>query len=379
MWRADLVRTRTGQRGARLNVDPGQQGPTLETNAIPTGSLVLRRTEVTAISTTWWEPLRNAIIMSHRHRETDPWTAILGGPITAHPTVSQTRHTITWAGIERILQGRELVHEIADGIESWKAGGPWWSFPLGQIMWEALQMGQAKPQGSLPITHGTPAELTAGATPGGRSWANWNLDANNLWDDVLLALSKEHNGPDLRFTPRWVDDTPPRLDWLFEHGTHADPLIHHSNTINLDATAHHSAVSDLQFTLSGKPTAHRAYATGAGEGPGTLVALREDRALLADEMPLIETIVSDTSATTIEAVDALAAGAVRPNPLGTWEATCKVMASTSTPLHWFKPGAPVRLKVAGFHPLPDGVKVGRILKAGFDLKTDQVSVTIEEV
>lgn len=380
MWRADLVRTRTGQRGARLNVDPGQQAPVWETNAIPTGSLILRRAEVTEISATWWEPLRNAIIMSHRHRETDEWTAILGGPITEHPTVSKTRHTIVWAGIERILQGRQLVHETANfaTLEAWKRNGPWWSYPLGQIMWEALQVAQAKPHGTLPITHGTPTERTTGAVPGGRGWANWDLGNNNVWDDVLLGMSKEHNGPDLRFTPRWISDSPPRLDWIFEHGTHADPLIHHTKAITLDDTAHHSAVSDLAFTLSGKPTAHRAYATGAGEGPGTVVAIREDLALLKDEMPLIETTASDTSATDDATVAALAAGSVRPNPLGAWEATCKVMASPSTPLHAFKPGAPVRLKVSGFHPISDGVKVGRILKVGFDLKTDQVSLTIEE-
>lgn len=380
MWRADLVRTRTGQRGARLNVDPGQQGPTLETNTIPTGSLILDRTEVARIASTWWEPHRNAVIMSHRHRPTDPWTAILGGPITEHPTVSKTRHTINWAGIQRIFQNRNLVHEINQALplDDWKKGGPWWSYPLGQIAWEALQVAQAKPAGSLPITHGTPAELTVGATPGGRGWANWDLDKNNVWDDVLLSLSKEIGGPDLRFTPRWIDDTPPRLDWLFEHGTHADPLIHHDQAIVLDDTAHHSAVSALAFTLSGKPTAHRVYGTGSGEGAGTIVQMREDLSLLADEMPLLETVVSDTSLTTAEAVAALAAGAVRPNSLGTWEATCKVMTSPARPLRSFKPGAPVRLKVAGYFPIPDGVKVGRILKAGFDLKTDQVSLTIEE-
>lgn len=380
MWSADLARTRTGQLGAHLDVESGGQGLTDETNGIPAGSASIQRHLLQRVNPSWWEPWRNSIIFSHRYSAADPWTPIIGGPITHYPSIDPRAMQLTMGGIQEVLARRYLVHEWTDyaKVEDWRAGGPWWEGSLGQIAWYVLQMAQAKPRGGLPIVHGTPVERITDATRKGRGWKNYDLAHGNVWTDVLKSLVDEDGGPDVRFTPRFAAGTTRRVEWVMEHGTHHDPRIAHAHTIRLDTTAAHSPVSDLSVTMSGLTIAHRVYGTGAGEGPGTEVRVAEALGTAVEEMPLLESVVSDTQLTAWRDVLSMAQGALSPGGLGAWQVSCKIHTTPALPLWQIRPGAPVRLRVTGLAPFPDGWVTGRVLKATYTLGSDVVAVEIEQ-
>lgn len=379
MWRADLVRTRTGQIGASLDIDVNTS-PSDEINGIPAGTVALRRDLATRIPAAWWQPWRNSIVLAHRHRKTDTWTPIMGGPIIHYPTLGAESITVDFAGIQELLRRRIRTHEWRDypDVTAWIAGMFAMRGALGEISWALIQESLSKPRGGLPIVHGTVTETVTDATAKSRAWGNWDLGNANLWDQVLKGLREEDDGPDMRFTPRYAAGGNRRIEWVYEHGTHHDPRIAHPYTLRLDATAARSAISNVDVTMSGLATAHRVFGTGSGEGPGTIVRAAEDLSLTVDEMPLIEAVVSDTSAASGEAVLALAQGGVSAGDLGTWEVACTIHTSPGLPLWQVRVGAPVQIKIKDRHPFPDGWQRGRIRSVSYSPPSDAVAVTIEE-
>lgn len=378
MWRADLARTRTGGLGARLDYTPAKDAEHA-INESPTAAIRISQREMARVPDAWWEPWRNSIVFSHRFTTDEAWTPITGGPITGYTDIGRDQVTVQIAGIEEMWRYRWLIHEHRDyeSPEKWLAGVHFWDWPLGQVAWEVVQDAMAKPRGGLPIVHGTPAELIAGATPGGRAWWNWDLSKGNVWA-ILQALSVEEGGPDFRFTPRYGAGTDRRVEWVMEHGTLRDPRIAHSHTVRLDATAARSPVMDVRVQVSALAAAHRVYATGSGEGAGTIVRVAEGMEATGDEMPLMEAVVSDTSVTTPEAALALAQGRLSPGGMGAWQVSCTVQASRALPVWQLRVGAPVRFRVSGHRPFPEQWVRGRILKAGYDLVTDRVALDIEQ-
>ncbi len=379
MWRADLVRTRTGQVGARIDVESGT-GPSDEINGVPSASVNLRRSLAERIPVEWWQPWRNSIVLAHRHRTTDAWKPIMGGPIVHYPTLGAEAIKIDVAGIQEILRHRVRTHEWSQfaSPSAWLRSSFYMEGALGQISWAVIEEALAKPRGGLPIIHGTVTETVTDGTRKGRGWGDWDLGKANVWDQVLKGLREEDGGPDMRFTPRYAAGTDRRIEWVYEHGTHHDPRIAHPYTLRLDATAARSAVSDVDVTMSGLATAHRVYGTGAGEGPGTWVRVAEDLSLTVDEMPLIEAVVSDTSASSAAEVQALAQGGVSAGELGAWEVACTIHTSPGLPLWQVRVGAPVQIKIKDRHPFPDGWQRGRIRSVTYSLTSDAVAVTIEE-
>lgn len=383
-WRADLFRVRTGQLGARLAVEDGGS-ITTETNGVPGAQVTVRRSALDRIPAQWLEPWRNGIVLQHRHLDSDAWTPIMAGPIIHYPTLTPDSVAIDVAGVEEIFRRRILVHEWSeytgtaqqDANSAWRANGPWWAGSLGQIMWNAVQMAQVKPGGGLPIVHGTPDEKITGSAAYGRGWRNWDIDSNNVWDDVLAGLSKEQGGPDLRFTPQAIAGER-RIRWAFEHGTHRQSRIAHPYTLRLDSTAARSPVAGIEITASGVSAAHRVYASGAGEGAGTLVRVSERLDLLGDETPLLEATISDTSIGDWRQVVALAEGRVRAEALGRWQIACTVATSPGLPLWQLRPGAPVQIRVGGCAPFPETWQRGRILKAAYTLGSEHVQIEIEQ-
>lgn len=383
MWRVDLARTRTGQLGARLEVETGGKIST-ETNGIPSAQVSARRKQLDRIPREWLEPWRNSLVFQHRYGEGDAWTPIMAGPIIHYPSMTRDSVALSAGGIDEVFRRRILEHEWStvrdkDGLDAnsiWRADGPYWEGSLGQIMWNVVQMAQAKPGGGLPIVHGTPDEYITDSTRVGRGWKNWDIDSNNVGEDILPGLSKEANGPDYRFTPQAIDSR--RIRWAFEHGTHRAPHIAHPYTIRLDSTAARSPVSDIDITASGVAGAHRVYASGAGEGPGTLVRVSERLDLLGDETPLLEATISDTSIGDWRQVVSLAQGRARAEALGQWQIACTVATSPGLPLWQLRPGAPVQIRVAGCAPFPETWQRGRILKAAYTIGSDAVAIEIEQ-
>lgn len=377
MWRADLVRIRTGLRGARLAITTDGDGQD-ELNAIPGGKVTIERRHMERIPTEWLDPWRNAVIMSHRYGDTDAWVPIIGGPIVKAPSATPHQVQLQFAGIQEILRHRLLVHEWTNyaDIVDWRANGPWWEGSLGQIAWNAVQMAQVKPRGSLPIVHGTPDEYITDDTRQGRGWRNFDIAKNRVWDDVLTGLCEEDGGPDIRFVPEY--DAEGHVRWRFEHGTHHDPRIAHPYTLRIDADAAQSPITDLDATVSGVAVAHRVYGAGAGEGAGTEVRVAERLETVTPDMPLMESAVVDNQRTTMEQVVALAEGALAAGGAGTWQIAGRLQTSPAMPLWQVRPGAPAQFRVSGLAPFPSGWVRGRILKVGYDWSSDAVSIEIKE-
>lgn len=380
-WRARLARTRTGQVGATLDCTQ-VTALTDETNGTPSASIALTRDEVDRIGdSAWWETGRNSIIFDHRHQDVDEWRPIIAGPIVHYPKITAAGITLDMAGIQDVLSARGVINEWRDSAtrEAWKEGGPYWEGSLGQIAWHVVEQAMAKPRGGLPIVHGTPEEYITDDTRKGRGYPNWDISNANAWTHVLKKLAEEDGGPDLRFTPRYVEGSNGRrIEWVFEHGTHHDPRIAHPYTLRLNTAAADSAVSDLEATVSGLDVAHRVYGSGAGQGAGTYVDVAEAIDTAADETPLREAFVSDTSLASDDEVLALAQGHLSPGGRGGWQLACTIHTSPDLPLWQVRPGAPVEVKVAGLDPFPTGWVHGRILKATYDLGSDLVAVEIEE-
>lgn len=384
MWRAELFRVRTGQRGPTLEFEPGSSDPSAEINGVPAGQITIRRSwlQQSGIGRMWLTPWRNGVSLQHRYNTDEPWVPVIAGPITHKPKGSRLSLPIDFKGIEEILRYRYVTHEWGHypTTHAWLAGGFYATGSLGQIAWRALRETLTeKPNGGLPIVHGTPDEIITDDTKHVRRYPNWDLANNNLWDDVLLGLAEEDGGPDFRFTPRWAEGSIDNdIEWVFEHGTHNQPRVAHPYTIRLDETAALSPVTDLDITESGLTITHRAYGSGAGEGPGTVVRVSERLDTLAEEMPLLEAYIADTQRTTGAEVLSLAAGAVHPYEEGSWEMRCDVHTSPSLPLWQFKCGAPVAVLVSEYHaPFPAGAYNGFIRSVTWDITSDTVSLEIE--
>lgn len=125
-----------------------------------------------------------------------------------------------------------------------------------------------------------------------RTYRGYNVANNGVWKR-LNELTGVRSGPDIAFRPAW-DGT--SLEWLLHHGTRAQPTIAQDWTMDLDTTSSTSPVAAVNVTTDAGAVTNRVYWTGAGEDEGTLIRVVEDRSLLVDQMPLLESVgsTSDT-------------------------------------------------------------------------------------
>lgn len=291
-WVAHLVRTMDGRRGRQLQL-AGAGSWSIPLNGIEDFSVIVSKEELRLLDPAWWSHHRTSVAVSWQHEDgrLDAWVA---GPIMGPPAESRSTATLSCKGIGVLLEKRVLLdHEytipedmktLAQSVVA-RAG-----MSLGTIAQDIVQCALAKTGGYLPIVPASPRETGAGLNE--RTYRGYNLANNQVWKR-LTELTNVRGGPDIAFRPAWRDGM---LVWELHHGTRAQPTIAQAWTMDLDTTSSTSPVASVNVTTDAGQVTNRVYWTGAGEDEGTLIRVVEDRSLLVDQMPLLETVgsTSDT-------------------------------------------------------------------------------------
>ena len=290
-WVAHLVRTMDGRLGAQLDI-AGEGSWEIPLNGVESFSVTVGKDQLRRIDPSWWSPYRASVAVSWR-REDGSLVAWIAGPIVGPPTETRATATFECRGIgavleRRVLTAQEPVSQSTSAQAGMMAGRlAYRGMSLGTIGQEVVKRGMAKVGGTLPIAFGSPREQ--GSTLNERTYEGHNLANNGVWKR-LTELSGVRNGPDIAFRPRW--NTEGWLEWAMVHGTRAQPQIAQNWTMDLDTTSSRSPVASVDVTTDASKLASRVYWTGAGEGSATLVRVAEDRALLNDQMPILEAVGS---------------------------------------------------------------------------------------
>ena len=290
-WVAHLVRTMDGRLGAQLDI-AGQGSWEIPLNGVESFSVTVGKDQLRRIDPSWWSPYRASVVVSWR-RADGSLVAWIAGPIVGPPTETRSTATFECRGIGAVLERRVLTAQepvsqsTSAQVEMMTKRLRYAGMSLGTIGQEVVKRGMAKVGGHLPIAFGSPREQ--GSTLNERTYEGHNLANNGVWKR-LTELSGVRNGPDIAFRPRWNAEG--WLEWVMVHGTRAQPQIAQSWTMDLDTTSSLSPVASVDVTTDASKLASRVYWTGAGEGSTTMVRVAEDRALLHDQMPILETVGS---------------------------------------------------------------------------------------
>lgn len=245
---------------------------------------------------------------------------------------------------------------------------------LGGIAWSLINLAQMKPGGRLPIVRGTPHE-TGTET---RTYHWWDL-ANLNVDKLLTELSEADNGPDIHFRPRWADAGHTRFEWEVVHGTRAQPTIAQRWTPDWDASAEKSDVIDIEIANDASAVADRLYATGAGQGAGTLISQATNLARVQSGRPFLETVISDSNQKSITTLAQRARGRLSAGREPFDQLSIEVRAnSTKNPLGEWRvgDGAMITLADEWVH-IPAGTYLMRMIKASGSL-SENVTIEMQE-
>lgn len=279
---AYLVETLTGARGAKL--DLAKSGSWEETiNEASKATVTCEVADLFDIQRERWEPYTASVAVIHDDHP------LLMGPILDDPTIDQKAKTATFSvgGVEDILDQRVVTdrdyrpgeHEALAKSVTALSG-----VSLGNIAWKVTERVQQRQQGGLPIRHGAPDEIANRE----RNYEGFNL-SNNSAAKRIKEITEVIGGPDVHFSPEWVDDNRDRLQWVMVHGTEGQQTLPQKETFVFDATSPGGSVAAVDVKTTFQPV-HRAYATGAGEGAGTLIRIAQAESWRG---PMLETVFSD--------------------------------------------------------------------------------------
>lgn len=292
MWRAFFVQTMTGKIGAELDLAAAGSW-SIPLNGIESFDVTVPKTQLRAVGREWWRPFAASVLVSWERPDGTlvPWAA---GPIIDDPAETRGRDgvaTFSCRGIGAILEKRLVVEQDFSAKVIQRSIMARKGMSLGTIVQDIVEAATSRRLGGqLPIVARSPRET--GARLNQRTYEGWNV-ANNVAFKRIKEITEVRNGPDVMFRPEYVDDG---IQWGLYHGTAAQPAIAQDWTMDLDSTSTLSPVADVAPSSDGENVANRVWWTGAGEGAGTLVQKAEDKAALANYMPLLE-VVGSTSDT----------------------------------------------------------------------------------
>ena len=169
-WRAYLVRTVDGTRGARLDLAEGGSWA-IPLNGIEDGSVTVAKAQLRAVPPEWWSPWRASVLVVKVLADgtEDPWIA---GPIVQPPDETRYTATITFQGIgallaRRVVAAREYGQSTDYPVASdmvWlaKSKAAYRGMSLGTIGQEIVKLATtSKLGGNLPIVFPSPRETGA--------------------------------------------------------------------------------------------------------------------------------------------------------------------------------------------------------------------------
>jgi len=295
-------------------------------------------------------------------------TLLEGGPIWTRPYDQDTGELkLNGLGLWSIFDRRKNVPGAAllPGAKVTEVGIYPRNLHRGSIARELVRISiQDNPYGGdLPVV--LPASI---AGTEGRDYPGYGLSW--LGDD-LRTLTKEQNGPDLRFKPRYVSGDPTRVEWALEHGA-IDILQQDGPDWEWDAKVERSAVAKLGVDQDGTGVAAMAWTPGSGQEQEMKMAAARDASLVSAGYPWTETEESANSIEDEAVLQSLASRKLADSmrPWDTWSMT--VRADRTPRLGSYLPGDWARVNVPDDHPiLPPGGKVRvRILSVDGDHTAD---------
>lgn len=248
--------------------------------------------------------------------------------------------------LSSLLSARLATPNVTTGLA--KSRSHWSGLSRGTLAKRVVQAGLER--GGLPITFEADEAGSHSLTLPG-----FDLGSARV-SDVLRRIVEDEDGPDVDFRPYLTQAG--TLAWRMVTGTEASPFISQAVTHALDM----SHLVAFRQIVSASRVAHRVWGTGAGQDEGTLLARVSDTDALEHGWPLLEAVVSDTSADSQARVDALARAHLLAfrRPLAQWEAT--IRADGPVPLGALVPGDAVTLHVRDFPTIPDGNYLLRVME-----------------
>lgn len=379
-WRAYFIQPVTGLVGAEVKLLQDAGSGTLPLGELEEASVTVAKSELKRIRREWWEPWQGGMALTY---ESAFWPEfpVLAGPIIDDPQESIDSATFEVRGLGALFENRTVLlndygTSEAEQKKLRKSVIKLRNLSLGGIMRKIIHYAtHHKPNGQLPIVYDDIP--TEGSRQ--RTYDGWNLANNQAWKR-LQETSAVINGPDFAFRPEWENEEKTRIRWRFQHGTEEDTSLPQVWTPVLDSTSRKSPVISVDHSSDSSAMAHRVYATGAGEGAGTLTAMAED--IPKDHlMPLLESVVSDNS----EEGDAgeanlseLAQGVLKSSRR-IQQFTVSLRGNTvQAPFGRWNVGHAARLVLKDWLNIEDGEYVRRIIAVKFDLGSDTFTIELQE-
>ena len=274
-WEGFWFQPATGVIGGRAELhDGGQWDVTL--NRPSTATVTVSKKQARQVSPDWWSLWSGGMLLLYND------IPILLGVVEEVPVETATSLELHLSDCRAILARRHVLTDLTySGIS------------LGTIGWRLVEHAMTRPNGWLPIEHGS-AEETADRT---RTYKGWNIK-NNAIDKLLTELSGVINGPDIMFRPM-VEPGESRAWWSMHHGSQNFPAIPQADVALFNQAAPISNLQAIDVQGDGQYYAHRVWYTGATpeetESPLVVSGPGADRKQFE---PLIELVLSDSTVET---------------------------------------------------------------------------------
>lgn len=373
MWRAYLIETMTGLRGAEVEMSTnGRFDITL--NRAGAATVTVQKSSLEGITSRWLRPWAQGFLLT-LESEALGEVPIFAGPITAPPDEYPESLSFSVSGIRAIFEHRFLTERdfpATQLTELRKSKVTYTNRSLAYIAQDIVRKGMAKQGGSLPIRFAT----NPGTGTHTRTYNGYDLE-NNRIDKLLGQLTDVTDGPDIMFVPEWADSSQQYVRWAMHTGTPGYPPIAQNWTMVLDAGAPEPHISELSMNTDGSHYNTRAYATGTGEGAGIAMRMSDNQALLADGHPLLEETTSYPSVSQTGTLAAYAKAATDIRPMVELHATVDITDERSPMGRWMV-GHSAIIKPGPWHTVPDLEVTRRILRVAGDFDTTHATLYFQE-
>ncbi|WP_237220383.1 hypothetical protein [Rothia nasimurium] len=344
MYKVYFLRVTTGEVGSA--VDARAVSWDIQLNDTESFSVTVGKDKLARTPRLWWAPWSGGVLITYTSPD-GVERPVVAGPVVDWGKEDAETLELTCEGIRAIFRGRTVWRTLE-----------YRGLSYGAIAWELCKHAMDKPGGALPIYHASPYEQATRE----RTYEGWNL-ANNQVDKRWEELSNVIAGPDIMIRPEWANPQKTRVKWGFYHGTHDWPFIAQAWTPDFDTTAPVSDIGDPQIISTGAHLVSRVWYTGAGEGEGIVRVYAENLRSVAEGVPFLEDVLSDSDQDKPEPLQAKADGALKARTAMLDQVTFTLQAnSRKTPLGSFFVGDICRVTLAEWLSIPGGSYDMRLIK-----------------
>lgn len=372
MWRAYLIETMTGLKGAEVEMSTDGRFD-LILNQAGSATVTVQKSSLEGITARWLRPWAHGFVLT-LESEALGEVPIFAGPITAPPDEYTESLSFSVSGIRAIFEHRFVADKDygpdITGLKKSKL--VYTNRSYAYIVQDLVRRGMDKEGGQLPIRFAT----DPGTGVYEREYLGYDLE-NNTVDKRISELSDVINGPDVMFVPEWTNSTKQYVRWALYTGTPAYPAISQDWTMVIDGSAPYPQISELSMNTDGSHYATRHYATGAGEGSGLAMRMSENKDWLRDKHPLLEGTTSYPSIVKPESLSPYAVAGVVKSPLVEIHATVDIADDRSLYGRWMV-GHNAILKPGKWFTISDREVTLRTVRLAGDLDSTHATIYFQE-